>query len=179
MDSENKISKKSRVTHSREFDGDIIITDPSYIIKQQRREDDWILCDCGRKMEDLGIKNYITRGTLYGDWRCSVFDEDTNEKIGAFCADAGLVSVFLLDEVLKYNPDFDYHEARTWTTTLIKDFKGTVKFVEVHTEGVYTEDSKYWHAGDKWEDDSVQVIGVGINKQTGEPIRFRGMQTGY
>lgn len=31
------------------------------------------------------------------------------EKIGYFCADAGMVAVFLLDEVLKYNPDFDYH----------------------------------------------------------------------
>lgn len=31
------------------------------------------------------------------------------KNIGGFCADAGMVAVFLLDEVLKYNPNFDYH----------------------------------------------------------------------
>ena len=29
--------------------------------------------------------------------------------LGSFCADAGMATVFLLDEVLKHNPDFDYH----------------------------------------------------------------------
>lgn len=43
-------------------------------------------------------------------------------------ADAGMVAVFLLDEVLKYNPDFDYHINREWTTTLIKDFDGEVNY---------------------------------------------------
>lgn len=40
----------------------------------------------------------------------------------------GMVAVFLLDEVLKYNPDFDYHINREWTTTLIKDFDGEVNY---------------------------------------------------
>lgn len=42
--------------------------------------------------------------------------------------EAGMVAVFLLDEVLKYNPDFDYHINREWTTTLIKDFDGEVNY---------------------------------------------------
>lgn len=50
------------------------------------------------------------------------------KKIGHFCADTGMVAVFLLDEVLKYNPDFDYHINREWTTTLIKDFDGEVNY---------------------------------------------------
>lgn len=53
--------------------------------------------------------------------------KDFNE-IGHFSADTGMVAVFLLDEVLKYNPDFDYHINREWTTTLIKDFDGEVNY---------------------------------------------------
>lgn len=175
---------KRKVTHSMKFDGDIIITDPCYIIRAKHHgttpitKDDWDACNYGESMEILGIEHYMTRDTLYGDWSCSVIDEETKEKIGDFCADAGLVSVFLLEEVLKYNPDFDYHTDRPWTTALIKDFKGIVEFVEVHTEGVYEEDSDYWKAGDTWEDDSVEVVGRGINKKTGVPINFRGFQTG-
>lgn len=122
-------------------------------------------------MDILGIKNYICRGTIYGDWSCTTYNSKTNEVIGQFCADAGMVAVFLLDEVLKYNPDFDYHTERPWTTTLIKDFDGEVDFVVVHTEGEYEEDSEYWNKGDKWEDDAVRVIGKGN-------IDFVGLQTG-
>ena len=167
-----------------EFDGDIIITDPCYIIRAEHHgtkpltDNDWSACRYGENMEALGIRNYMTRDTIYGDWSCTVYDMDSEEEIGKFCADAGLVSVFLLDEVLKYNPDFDYHIERPWTTSLISDFKGTVEFVVEHEEGVYEEDSEYWNAGDTWEEDSVHVIGHGINKNTGEPINFRSTQTG-
>ena len=50
-------------------------------------------------------------------------------ELGKFCADAGLVSVFLLDEVRKYNPDID-----TWIAshprcvTTIEDFDGNVEY---------------------------------------------------
>ncbi len=144
------------------FKGDIIITDPCYIIRAEHHEttpitkDDWEACDCGDNMEVLGIENYICRGTIYGDWSCTTFNSDTNEEIGEFCADAGLVAVFLLDEVLKYNPDFDYHINRPWTTTLIKDFDGEVNF-----EVIY----------DEYGEPEVQVVGKGN-------INFVGKQTG-
>lgn len=162
-----------------EFDGDIIITDPCYILRHDAEHtDDWEKCDYGSDMEALGIKHYMTRDTIYGDWSCTTFDTDTTKPIGEFCADAGLVSVFLLDEVLRYNPEFDYHINRTWTTTLIKDFKGTVQFIVKREEGTYDEDTEYWNAGDTWVDYAVQVIGHGVNKITGEPINFIGSQTG-
>lgn len=166
-----------------EFDGDIIITDPCYIIRAEHHgttpitKDDWDSCGYGVNMEVLGINHYMTRDTIYGDWGCTVYNTDTDQPMGAFCADAGLVSVFLLDEVLKYNPDFDYHKERTWTTTLIQDFSGTVQFVVERIEGVYEEDSEYHNAGDKWEDFSLHVVGHGINKKTGEPINFRSVQS--
>ena len=167
-----------------EFDGDIIITDPCYIIRAEHHgtkpitKDDWEACDFGSKMEVLGINHYISRDTIYGDWSCTTFNIDTKEAIGSFCADAGSVAVFLLDEVLKYNPDFDYHIERPWTTTLIKDFKGTVRFIVKQVEGKYESDSEYWNAGDTWVDYVVEVIGKGINKITGKPFNFVGTQTG-
>lgn len=166
-------------TPEKDFDGDIIITDPCYIIRHKDGlfDDDWGACDYGDRMERLGIKNYLTHDTIYGDWGCTVFDTDSNEKIGNFCADAGLVSVFLLDEVLAYNPSFDYHAEREWTTTLIKDFKGKVQIEVVHTSGTYEEDSAYWKAGDTWDDYGVHVVGHGVNKKTGEPINFISHQT--
>lgn len=162
-----------------EFDGDIIITDPCYILKDgDSEDDDWEKCDCGSDMESLGINHYMTRDTICGDWSCTTFDTDTKKPIGQFCADAGLVSVFLLDEVLKYNPDFNYHIERPWTTTLIKNFKGSVQFIVRRIEGEYEEDTEYWNAGDKWVDYSVEVVGHGVDKVTGKPINFVGKQTG-
>lgn len=155
-----------------EFDGDIIITDPCYITK----DSDWHKCCCGDNMEVLGINHYMTRDTLYGDWSCTTYNTDTKEKIGSFCADAGLVSVFLLDEVLKYNPDYKYEN--DWSVTYIKDFKGTVQFVVVYTDGYYEDETEYHKKGEHWEDYSVEVVGHGINKVTGEPINFVGRQTG-
>lgn len=139
---------------------------------------DWDLSEFGYQMDKIGIIHYMTRDTLYGDWSCTTYNTDTNEILGEFCANAGLVSVVSLDEVLKYNPGFDYHIARPWTTTWIKDFKGTVQFVVTRSEGIYEEDSYYHKVGDTWEDFSVEVVGHGINKTTGEPINFVGTQTG-
>lgn len=152
------------------FKGDIIITDPCYIIRDGT--DDWDKCNCGDDMERLGIKNYLCRDTIYGDWSCTTFNLDTKEKIGEFCADAGMVAVFLLDEVRKYNPEFDWYESRPWTTTLIKDFDGDVRIEVIHTEGIYENDTKYYKKGDKWEDNSVVVVGIGN-------INFETRQTGF
>lgn len=157
-----------------EFDGDIIITDPCYVVKF----DDWDKCGCINNMEVLGFYHYMARDTIYGDWNCTTFDIDSKKPIGQFCADAGLVGVFLLDEVLKYNPDFNYHTEKPWTTTLIKNFKGSVQFIVKRIEGEYDEDTEYWNAGDKWVDYSVEVVGHGVDKVTGKPINFVGKQTG-
>lgn len=144
------------------FNGDILITDPCYIIRKDKK-DDWSTCCYGYDMEKLGINHYMTRDTLYGDWSCTTFNSDTKEPIGRFCADAGLVSVISLDEVLKYNPDYDLKES--FAATIIRDFYGTVQFV------VRQDESK--------EEYYLEVIGHGINKVTDEPINFIGKQTGF
>lgn len=207
------------------FDGDIIITDPCYVVKdldessrpkwedfmklddysgmtqkeleeagfdddyarlcdaQQEWDDkhpkDWDTCDCGYDMGKLGLKTWMTRDTIYGDWSCTVVT-DTNEELGEFCADTGKVSVFQLDEVLKYNPDFNYHIEKPWTTALIKDFKGTVQFTVEEVRGVHKRDfGDTIKAGDTWVEHVVHVVGEGVNKVTGERISFKSSQTGF
>lgn len=124
--------------------------------------DDWRKCMYGSNMEALGISTYFTESTIYGDWGCSTYkieenpyevvnnlveayEEDYNikcSKLGDFCADAGLVSVFLLDEVRKYNPDIDkWIEEHSWCITTISDFDGEVKYYvdknnEAHIIGI-------------------------------------------
>lgn len=146
------------------FNGDIMITDPCYIIRKDKK-DDWSTCCYGYDMEKLGINHYMTRDTLYGDWSCTTFNSNTKEPIGRFCADAGLVSVMLLDEVLKYNPNYNCDLRESFTATIIRDFYGTVQFV------IRQDGSK--------EEYNLEVIGHGINKVTDEPINFVGKQTGF
>ena len=128
--------------------------------------DDWSRCGCGEDMSVLGLKKYLVGDTIYGDWSCTTFNSDTEEKIGEFCADAGMVGVFLLYEVLAYNTNFDYNTERPWTTTLIKDFHGTVelKLKRRKKNRRYSELNDY--------DDSVQVVGKGN-------INFLAGQTGF
>lgn len=113
--------------------------------------DDWTKCMYGQNMEALGIEHYFTESTLYGDWGCTTYkikenpytvinkfaeSENTGEdcgiscsKLGEFCADAGLVAVFLLDEVRKYNPDIDeWIASHDWCVTTIPDFDGEVNY---------------------------------------------------
>lgn len=111
------------------FNGSIIITDPCYVIKENEWGD--FLDEYWKDEEEQVIEwkgmKFLIADTRYGDWGCTTYNSDTKEEIGSFCADAGLVSVFLLSEVEKYNPDFNYHKERLWTTTLIPDFNGEVE----------------------------------------------------
>lgn len=119
----------------------------------QHDHNDWRKCDYGGNMKALGITNYISRDTIYGDWSCTTYNTDTNEVLGHFCADAGMVAVFELDEVLKYNPDFNYHIEKPWTTTMLKDFTGNIIIEEFSI--------------DDEKDSEIRVIGkVNINFYT-------------
>ena len=68
-----------------------------------------------------------------------------------------MVGVFLLDEVLKYNPDYKDHIDYPGAVTLIKDFDGEIKIVVVQDENRESE---------------VRVIGSGN-------INFYTKQTGF
>lgn len=132
-----------------------------YYFSESRKYDDWSKCNYGENMEVLGIHNYISKDTIYGDWSCSTYKVDEEPKeflenvlrtlnvnleneeygedesiipdegiyIGEFCADAGLVGVFLLDEILAYNPNWKvWIDEHPWCATIIEDFDGEVEY---------------------------------------------------
>lgn len=159
---------------SKTFKGDILITDPCYICKESNEstQDDWETCDYGSQFEVFGIHTYMTHSTLYGDWSCTVYNKDTEKPIGEFCADAGLVSVFLLDEVRAYNPDIDnWIKEHPWCATVIKDFDGTVSFDIWHIQWALESDIGHHKAGEICKDDCLVVEGKGN-------INFTTRQTG-
>lgn len=219
------ISNVSRYLDSEyvSFDGDIIITDPCYIMRhrdestrpkwedymklddysgmtreemedvgffedhkrlkeadrqwEEEHPDDWDICGCGYNMSALGFSKSMVRDTLYGDWGCTTFNVDTKEPIGHFCADSGQVAVFHLADVLAYNTEYNDHIERPHCVTLIKNFKGNVRFVVKETTGVYKSDTKWWKAGNTWTEYTVHVIGDGIDTSTGLRICFETTQT--
>lgn len=179
--------KDGKVLKSKHFNGDILITDPCYILKDESYDQDWSKCKYGYNMEKLGIKNYITNSTLYGDWSCTVWKssylkECTKENvIGKFCADAGLVSVFLLDEVRRYNPDIDeWIKNHSWCAAVIKKFDGDVQMM-IYSEEYERDDDfidsfghVYWRKGEKYKYDYLKLYGVVNNK-----IVWMSGQTGF
>lgn len=63
---------------------------------------------------------------------CESMEKELNlnlKEIGNFSSDTGLVSVLLLDEVLKYNSDFEpWALEHPWCATIIKDFDGDIEY---------------------------------------------------
>lgn len=123
-----------------QFDGDIVITDPCYLMRAEHHgsslpplhRDDWEYCDYGDHLNKLGIKKFITRDTIYGDWGCTTYNADTKEPIGQFCADAGLVTIALMKEVLEYNPDFEkWALEHPRCATILRDFHGEADIVVI------------------------------------------------
>jgi hypothetical protein len=113
----------------------------------------------GSGLEKFGFTNWIWEDTIYGDWGCTTYElkessidieKDPNEierndvkrVLGRFCADAGLVGVFYLNEILKFNPDFKYpvNDYGCELATVIKDFDGDVEYLISEFDG---EESAY------------------------------------
>lgn len=127
--------------------------------------DDWESCNGGSSMEKLGFKNFIVCNTLYGDWACTVVNSLTKEKLGEFCADSGQVGIFLLKEVLEYNPDLDLKSLTHHAATIIKDFNGLIRVNKI------TE--TYMCDGEECEDCVARVEGESNN------LKFVSLQTGF
>ncbi len=108
------------------FEGDIIITDPCYILKN---EDDWDLCNYGSNLERININSFITsyEGDCVG---CDIIELSTNNLLGEFASDSSAVSVMSLSEVKKYNPDFNKDLPKN-CYCIIKNFSGKVEKIEV------------------------------------------------
>ena len=130
---------------------------------EEEREDDWEKCVCGEAMEELGLKTFIVCSTIYGDWSCTTYNSLTKEKLGEFCADSGQVGIFLMSEVLEYNPDLNLPEH---CATIIKNFNGHVR-VNKKNNGKYVYDGKVY------DDIIAEVEGVS------NTLNFKSAQTGF
>ena len=106
------------------FEGDIIITDPCYIMKS---DNDWHESEFGEDLAAIGIGTHLTCDSIECD--CEVVNTRTGDVIGTFCSDSRMISVMLISEVRAYNPDFDRsldHDAYT----VIEGFEGEVDISE-------------------------------------------------
>lgn len=133
----------------------VIITDPCYVVK----DEDWVKCEYGERLDKLGFTNYISESTIYGDWSCTTFAmpiEDLKDvidnpdsiegkeysAIGNFCADAGMVCVLSMSEVIKYNPEFPkWIETHPRCVTMVPGFDGVIDYYvdsnkEAHIYGI-------------------------------------------
>ena len=100
--------------------GDIIIGDPCEMVSS---EEDWQLCQWGKHMEKLGIKDFLY--VDYEEATPTVIDEDGN-ILGTFCTDSAVVVIMRLNDLLTYNKSFDQHITYPKNWTIIKNFIGTI-----------------------------------------------------
>lgn len=137
------------------FKGDILITDPKYVMRTPYlTQDDWLASKSGKYMEILGLTNYFTESTLNGNWNCHTIEtyDDPEEEVlklsgehgivlgsylskrnvlGSFNSISGKMSVFSLSELRDvYNPDIElWCECHKDIATVIRDFEGEVIFI--------------------------------------------------
>ena len=122
-----KLFKKNKIekTKSLAFKGTIIIGDPCEMVIS---EDDWEKSMYGEKMHTIGFKNYIS--FEFEEDVPSVINYDKNEKIGSFCTDSCMICIVSLDELLKYNPDFNQHTKYPKNWMVVEEFDGVISIVK-------------------------------------------------
>jgi len=152
--------------------GSVVITDPCYLDHGIESDRNWMSVVSG-----FGLNPYIESNTLYGDWGCSVYNctgipEDSEKigiKIGDFCADAGMVCVCELSNILEKNPKFqEFIDKHEWCVCVIPNFEGTVKINKRQCE--YIDDNNQ-----KQYDDIIMVEGEGMKDD--KPFSFVSVQT--
>lgn len=130
------------------FNGDIVIGDPCNIVVS---DEDWNLCQFGERMDKLGFTDY-----LYIEFpeESPVVVDEYNNRLGSFCTDSCAIVVVYLDELEKYNPDYENGFYNEENRTIIKSFNG---YVGYRTEPVIDDD----------EDEDTVIFGEGnINFRT-------------
>ena len=156
---------------SKEFDGDIVITDPCYVLAH-------VDCDGGEIYGGRGMAS----STYYGDWGCTLFRTENDvgrvgkgsPALGRFCADGGMVCVAYVEDAresfnsMKNGCSFDkWLEERPWCATVVKGFKGKVSFML--RRGTFT------YKGVKYDNSELRVRGDG--EAGGKPFLFESVQT--
>lgn len=159
------------------FDGDILVTDPCYL----KHGGSKYLEDCDNWEPWVEKYGGLINRTYYGDWGCTVFKSGPQEgripraaeKLGEFCADSGTVCVVGLDHVRLESPKFmEWLGAHLWCGTVIRGFKGKVKFITKTTPHSFKDKNGEVH---EYKDIELHVRGEGT--VAGKKIEFESKQT--
>ena len=117
------------------FQGDLLLTDPMYIIRKESG-DDWNLllaegCDHAA-LHLLGIKQGLSFEA--GDDAVRIVINDAGNVIGYFCSDSSLFCICDLKEVLTYNPDFiSMNSGYPDSFCVIRNFNGEISILQDET----------------------------------------------
>ena len=171
METKSMDDNKWKCIGEHEFDGDIVITDPCYI----NGKGDW------DDFEEYCEKHGLISRTFYGDWGCTVFRHDGNvgdvprraEKLGEFCADAGMVCVLDMKDVLGWDPCFQkFIDEHAWCVTVIRGFKGRVRLMTFKEKVAL---NTKFEGRIEYESTELHVRGDG--EADGEKLSFESVQT--
>jgi len=104
------------------FDGDILITDPTFFINSN---EDWETCKHGERLDLLGIQSFLTfsQGDAVGT---TLINTENDDILGEFASDSCMVSVILLSEVLAYRSNA-LKDIPSDCYTVIHDFHGIIR----------------------------------------------------
>lgn len=105
------------------FQGDLIITDPAFVA---RDAEDWKKCAYGDDMAALGFSTCLTALVTEGEEDLAAYDPETDAFLGSFVSDSGVACAFLLEEILRYAPEFDEHIACPENALWIPGFDGEI-----------------------------------------------------
>lgn len=166
--------KSWKCIKSASFNGDIVITDPCYL--RHGGSDDGPGWDPGGTEMFVEKCGGMYSTTYYGDWGCTIYrTKGVRGRIpkgakclGHFCADAGLVCVVAMKDVLARSPGFgDWLREHGHCGAVIRNFNGKVSFLK--------RSRKVKLRGHVYTDTELRVHGEGTVK--GEPISFESLQT--
>lgn len=90
--------------------------------------DDWDRSNGCQEMEQFGFTNYLVSPPC-DVGSVMIFNSDDDSELGTVYTDSSKLSVFYLEEILRYNPHFDTQLGRSNYVMLINDFRGAVKFM--------------------------------------------------
>jgi hypothetical protein len=105
------------------FQGDLMITDPAFVVKD---EADWVACGYGDDMGALGFTTWCSALVTEGEEDLGAYHPDTGVCYGTFVTDSGVATAFLLEEILRYDPKFDEHLESPENVLWLRNFDGMV-----------------------------------------------------
>lgn len=159
--------------HEFPIEADVLITDPCYLMHGVQSGN-----EISREgPEDWCKAHGLISTTFYGDWGCTVYRASrpvgglrvSATKLGEFCADSGMVCVVGMDNVNERFPLMKkWIDEHHWCATVIRGFKGKVRFMTRKTVEKLENDVEY-------EDVELRVRGDG--EIGGKKFSFESVQT--